>query len=386
MVNIPTPEWIKELLGETPKGEPRTPHVSVPEPETEPMPDPMPAEEYEADLAADEAEVAADVHGGSESSVETDIPADIQDEIRELAAQEAEILEELEAGQPAEGPEAAVEAEADEPEPQEPPMPPRSPRRFEFRVEAARLKAFVAHLEHLVDEAKVTANENGWYVVAVDPAHVAMVDLHLADLADSFERRDGIPERIEGDIDFGIDLTKLKEILRLARKDDVVRVILDLPDAEDKDRITVEIGRTTRTMPALDTADMANPRVPALDLPAKLTVAANDLLEALKAAESVSDYVRLTATADGLNICAEGDVDKVSMDFRHGEQCDVEYVRGDEGKATSLFPLDYVSAFVKAAKAGPLIVQLGTDYPIRVDWDGATKGMWLLAPRIETNE
>ena len=158
----------------------------------------------------------------------------------------------------------------------------------------------------------------------------------------------------------------------------------DLPDAEDHDRITVEVGRLTRTMPALDTHDLADPKVPVLNLPAKLTVSADDILDALKACEAVSDHVRLTATRDGLRVLAEGDTDHVSMEFRHGERCDVEYIRGDEGQATSLFPLDYLASFLKSVKTGPLVVQLGTDYPIRVDWDGATKGTYLCAPRIET--
>ena len=61
---------------------------------------------------------------------------------------------------------------------------------------------------------------------------------------------------------------------------------------------------------------------------------------------------------------------------------EVEYVRGDG--ATSLFPLDYLAAFVKSVKTQSLVVQLGTDYPIRMDWDGATKGTYLCGPRIET--
>ncbi len=362
MVNIPTPEWIKELLGPTPKVEPSE---LVSEPET----------------------------------ATTDVPEDVQDEICGLAAAEAEALvieppeeipeeealpevpEGFEGDDQGEETETEPEAEIEEPEPQEPPKPPRIPRRFEFAVKASSLKAFLAHLEHLVDEAKVHATRDGWHVLAVDPAHVAMVDLILTDLLDAFERVRGTNalRPVEEDVAFGIDLTKMKEVLRLAKKDDTVRVIVDLPDAEDKDRITVEIGRTTRTMAAIDTADIADPKVPALNLPAKLTVAAEDLLEAVKAAESISDHVRLTATRDGLNVTAEGDVDKVSLNIA----VEVEYIQGEEGKATSLFPLDYFSAFVKAAKAGPLVLRLGTDYPVRVDWDGATKGTYLLAPRIE---
>ena len=363
---MPTPEWIRELLADAARPPPVA-SVNEPEPANEPV-------------------------------AETDVPEDLQEEIRAAAAAEAALVEtpepevenvdiaetETEAVELEEGavPEDA-EAGEDEQEPPEPPKEPRPARRFEFRVGAAPLKAFVALLEPLADEVKVTANESGWHVKAVDPAHVAMVDLTLAELPSAFERRAGVLERIADDVVFGLDLTKMKEILRLAKKDDAVAFVLDLPDAEDQDRITLEIGRTKRTMAAVDTTDMADPKVPGLNLPAKLTVAMKDLLEAVKAAESVSDHARLTATREGLNVTAEGDVDKVSLDL----EASVDYVQGEEGRATSLFPLDYLAAFVKAvreAKVEELVVQLGTDYPIRVDWDGAVKGTYLCAPRIET--
>ncbi len=352
VVNIPTPEWMKELLA-TPKAAAES-HVSVPEPEPP----------------------------------ETSVPEDVQNEIRELASQEAATVEvvpedlEPTAEETEAEAEAELEAETEEQEPQEPQTPPRPPRRFEFSVEAATIKAFVAQLEHLVDEVRVHVTRDGWHVLAVDPAHVAMVDLRV-DRIDGSERRDDVLGRIEGEVEFGLDLTKMKEVLRLAKKDDTVHIVVDLPDAEDKDRITVEVGHATRTIATIDTADLADPRVPALNLPAKVTMAAEDLLEAMKALESVTDHVRLSVTRDGLTVLGEGDVDKVSLDFRHGEQCEVE-MTGD--RHTSLFPLDYFQAFLKVVKAEQLVLRLGTDYPVRADWDGATKGTYLLAPRIEESE
>ena len=266
---------------------------------------------------------------------------------------------------------------------------PRPPRRFEFSAKAPSLKAFVAELEPLTDEVTVVANDAGWHVTAVDPAHVAMIELHPPDLIDCFERVLGTNtlERVPEDIRFGLDLVKLKDVLKAAKKDDAVYMVMDLPDGDDKDRITVDVGRTKRTMPAIDTAGMADPTFPPLDLPARFTVRTQEILEAVRACEAVSDHVRLTVSRDNLNVLAEGDTDKVSLDLA----VDVAYVKTDGGTATSLFPLDYLGKFVKAVgprggKVEALTVQLGTDLPIRVDWDGATKGTWLCAPRIETTE
>ncbi len=323
------------------------------------------------------------------------VPQDVQDPVEiELAAQEAQVLEpedpEVDLEPLTEEEEAELEEDSQEPPVEgtpEPPKEPRPPRRFEFALKASDLKAFVALLDHVTDEAKVIANKDGWHVRAVDPAHVALIETHVPDLIDCFERVCSTKslERIDGDIAFGLDLPKMKEILRLAKKDDVVNLGVDLPDAEGKDRITVETGRTTRTMSAIDTEGMADPKLPALNLTARLTVAVADLLEAVRAAEDITDHVRLTVTESGLNVLGEGEVDKMSMDL----PADVAYVQGDGGKATSMYPLDHLARFLKAVKAArieSLVVQLGTDLPIRVDWDGPVKGTWMCAPRIEADE
>lgn len=323
------------------------------------------------------------------------VPQDVQDPVEvELAAQEAQVLEpevpEVDLDELTAEEEADLEEDSQEPPEEgtpEPPKEPRPPRRFEFALKASDLKAFVALLDHMTDEAKVVANQDGWHVRAVDPAHVAMIETHVPDLIDCFERVYSTKslERIEGDVAFGLDLPKMKEILRLVKKDAVVSMDVDLPDLEDKDRITVETGRTTRTMSSIDTEGMSDPKLPALNLTARLTVAVADLIEAVKAAEDITDHVRLTVTKSGLNVLGEGEVDKMSMDL----PADVAYVQGEEGKATSLYPLDYLAKFLKAVRAARienLVVQLGTDLPIRVDWDGAVKGTWLCAPRIEADE
>ena len=113
-------------------------------------------------------------------------------------------------------------------------------------------------------------------------------------------------------------------------------------------------------------------------------IAAVDLLEATKALESITDHVRLTVTREGLTVLGEGDVDKASLVFRPADGCEVE-MNGDE-RHTSLFPLDYLQAFLKSVKSEKLVLRLGTDYPVRADWDGTTRGTYLLAPRIENTE
>jgi proliferating cell nuclear antigen len=332
-------------------------------------------------------------------ALETDVPEDVQNEIRALAAAEAdalvveeppeETLHEEEPPEDVEGEgeafEADVQAEEAEEPLQEPPTPPRPPRRFEFAFRAEPLKAFLGQVAQLVDEAKLVANREGWHVRAVDAAHVALIDVHLTDVADALERVDGTPQSLREDVAFGVDVEKLFALVKKAKKDDIVRIAADLPNASGKDELTVEMGGMTRTMAPIDIADLADPRIPGLTLPATIEMGAADLLLAAKAAEDVSDHLRLTVTRDGLTVSAEGDVDKVSIDFRRGENVEVEF-QGSEEAYSSLFALDYLISFLKTVKHETLVLRLGTDFPVRVDWVGTTRGTYLCAPRIETPE
>ena len=325
----------------------------------------------------------------SARETETDIPKDVQDQIYALAAADAEMLgleakpedirvEDLEADN--EAFEAGTESTNELPP--EPPKPPRPARRCEFVAKAGPLRTFLAQVAHLVDEAKIVATRDAWHVLAVDPAHVALIDVRLEGI-DASERTDEKHRSIEDEVAFGVDLEKLLALAKKAKKDDAVRLTADLPNEADKDELTVEIGGMRRTMAAVDTADMSDPKVPTLSLPATIEVSAAALLKAAKACEDVTDHVRLTATRDSLNVSGEGDVDKVSMDLPRGAETFVE-IGGAEDRYTSLFPLDYLLAFLKVVKdEGKLALRLGTDYPVRVDWDGVTKGTYLLAPRIE---
>ncbi len=329
-------------------------------------------------------------------AIETDVPEDVQDEVRALAAAEAETLafeeppeetfDEEDPSKSLEAEDAVSEAEApdegSEEPPEEPPTPARTPRRFEFAFRAAPLRAFLAQVAQLADEAKVIANGEGWHIRAVDAAHVALIDVHLTDAVDVLERLHGAPQAITADVAFGVDVEKLLALVKKAKKDDVVRIAAELPNALDRDELAVELGGMTRTMAPIDTADLSDPRIPVLNLPAKVELAAADLLNAAKAAEDVSDHVRLSVTGDGLTVRAEGDVDNVSIDFRQGENVEVQ-IQGPEDSYSSLFPLDYLTAFLKTVKGEALVLCLGTDYPVRVDWDGTTKGTYLCAPRIE---
>ena len=243
---------------------------------------------------------------------------------------------------------------------------------FEAKVKADVLKEVVDVVSTLVDEAKFNVGKDAVSVKAVDPAHVAMVDLALDRSA--FEQY----KAEEGEL--GIDMDKMKEILRLAKGGEVISLAHD----EEKNRLVVAVGNTTRRMSLVDTAGMSDPKVPSLSLPAKVTIRTDELRQGIRASESISDHIALKASSAGFEIVSEGDTDTVShavpKDLLEELQC--------KDAVRSLFPLDYFSNMVKAISSAPSVtLYLGSDYPVKLEFKiagGKGDVRYLLAPRIES--
>jgi len=245
---------------------------------------------------------------------------------------------------------------------------------FQAKARAEILKEVVNVVSTLVDEAKFSMNNDGLSLKAVDPAHVAMVDLSL--------QKDAFDEFKADESEIGIDIDKLGQFLRLAKAGDAV----DLKHDEEKNRLNIVAGDLTRRMSLIDTTGMSDPKVPSLNLPATVTVRADDLMQGIRASETVSDHIALTASEDGFEMTCEGDMDQVH--WKKAKK-DLEALEAP-GKVRSLFPLEYFSNMLKAVTPGSSVtMHLGNDYPVRMEFKiagGKGDVRYLLAPRIESGD
>ncbi|MCJ2520488.1 MAG: DNA polymerase sliding clamp [Candidatus Thermoplasmatota archaeon] len=243
---------------------------------------------------------------------------------------------------------------------------------FSAKIKSEVLREITDVISTLVDEAKFNISPDSLSVRAVDPAHVAMVDMSVDKAAFEEYKAD------EGEL--GIDLDKIKEVLRLARSGDVISLDHD----EDRNRLVVHVGNITRQMSLVDTAGMSDPKVPNLDLPAKIVLRTNEMRQGIKASESVSDHIALVAHSDGFEMISEGDADTVRLDLPKDLLDELQC----KEKVRSLFPLDYFSNMVKAISGtSTLTIHLGNDYPVRMEFTFAGengRATYLLAPRIES--
>ncbi len=234
------------------------------------------------------------------------------------------------------------------------------------------LKELVEIVGTIVDEVKINLDENGLSLKAVDPAHVAMVDLTL--------KSEGFESYEANETELGLNLNKIDQFLKLAGSGDIIKIVHD----EEDNRLTMNVRNITQKMPLLDTAGMTDPNVPSLDLPISLRIKGEHLLNGVKASENISDHISITANPDGFEIFSEEDENEVEMSLGEDE---LEELSASE-EVRSLFALDYFSDMVKCVSRDTILaIELGADYPIKIQFDfaeGNGNVRYLLAPRIES--
>jgi len=243
---------------------------------------------------------------------------------------------------------------------------------FQVKVKANVLKDLIDVTSPLVNEVKLNITKDSISLRAVDPAHVAMVDLSIN--SDAFE------DYKAEDLELGIDMDKFAGIMRLAGSDDDIFMEFD----QKQNRLIIKIGNLVRKMALIDTAGMPDPKMPTLELPGKVTLRASELNKGIKASESISDHLAITMKKDSFQLYAEGDTDTVDLTIPKDLLVDLTAT----SKIKSLFSIDYFSNMIKSVKANEdVTIFLGNDNPTRVEFDVAqSKGhvTYLLAPRIES--
>lgn len=243
---------------------------------------------------------------------------------------------------------------------------------FNAKVKSEVLKGIIDVTSPLVNEVKFNINSKGIFLRAVDPAHVAMIDLNIDKKA--FE------EYKADDMELGVDMDKLAGIMRLSTSGDIVTLDYD----ETANRLIIKIGNLVRKMSLIDTAGMPDPKMPNLNLPAKAILKASEINRGVKASEAVSDHLAVIVNKDNFEMFAEGDTDTVNLKLP--KDLLVELTSDNHYK--SLFSIDYFSNMIKPVKGDDdVTIYIGNDNPIKLEFNIANnKGhvKYLLAPRIES--
>jgi proliferating cell nuclear antigen len=242
---------------------------------------------------------------------------------------------------------------------------------FKAKLRMEVLRELVEVISTLVTEVKLTVSKEGIDVKAVDPSHVAMLVLKLNKSA--FEEFTGEATEI------GVDVEKLKEVLRLSKPGD----LLDLQYDGGKNRLVVRAGKVTRAMSVVDPAGITDPKVPSVTPPGIAVVKMEELRQGIRGSESISDHVTLTLDPDGFTMFSEGETDRVDMRLPKDGLSKLEA----KEVVKSMYPLDFFSSMVKSITTSEdVTLHVGNEYPLKIDFQlagGKGEGRFLLAPRVE---
>jgi proliferating cell nuclear antigen len=172
-------------------------------------------------------------------------------------------------------------------------------------AEPGYLKDSIAVISELVNEARFKITPNAMELIAMDPANVAMVVFKL--LSSCFTEYD-----IQKDIEIGINLSNLKQILRRAKPNDTLTLTL-LED--NKLQITLKSNAIrTFSLPIIELEEK-DQKVPSLKFPVHIKTSCKMFDDAIADADIVSESVTLSAEKDKLFITAEGDLSKAHVEI-----------------------------------------------------------------------
>lgn len=236
-------------------------------------------------------------------------------------------------------------------------------------------KNIIESVSTLVEEGVFMVDPSGVRLRAMDPSRVAMVDMELPKAAfESFECSAETP--------VGVNFEDLKNIMKRAGSSEK----LELEKGDEEARLKIRYrGKTSRmfSLPLLDLSK-DEPSAPRIPFNVTIKTPASTLSEAIKDAEVVSEFVKITVEEGQLRIGGSGDRGEVDVVItkESGELLSMEM----KEPAHALYSLTYLSKMMVASSLSEIAsLMFSTDMPLRLDFSLVSGGkiVFYLAPRME---
>ena len=241
-------------------------------------------------------------------------------------------------------------------------------------AEPKYLKESISIISDLVNEARFKINKDAIELVAMDPANVAMVIFRL--LSSCFTEYD-----VKKDVEIGINLSNLKQILRRANPNDTLSLELD---PNNKLKITLKgVSNRTFSLPIIELEEKEQ-KIPDLKFPVTIKIVPSLLNEAVEDADIVAESVSFIGKPGKFTIYAEGDLSQAKIDINESDSTKINIEGQDTIKAK--YSIEYLKKMVNSSKlADDLTIQFNKDYPLKLDYKTVDKVMlsFILAPRVE---
>jgi proliferating cell nuclear antigen len=240
---------------------------------------------------------------------------------------------------------------------------------------ATEWRAVSAAIKTLVEEATFEANGEGLSFRAMDPSHVALVDLAWPNSG---------WEKFECDKPFKFSL-RVEDLVKLIGRSDAKDSVEISSSDEEAIKVKFTNGYKREFEVHLIESSAAAAPLPKLEFTTKSTLTKSIFEKVLSDINVVSDQVTIQASKDKLTFSGKSDVGKASIDLQKGDADVLELQVGAEDKAT--YSIDYLLNISKAmsSTADTITCQFSTKKPVKLEMklnDQGARVHYFLAPRI----
>jgi proliferating cell nuclear antigen len=239
-------------------------------------------------------------------------------------------------------------------------------------------KAIAAAIKTLVEEATFDATNEGLTFRAMDPSHVALVDLVLPN--SSFEK-------FETDKPFKFSL-RVEDFVKLIGRADA-KDSLEISSTEE-DAISLKFQNRYKrefTIHLIESSGGPAP-LPKLEFDVKATITKSMFEKLLGDISAVADQVTIEATKEKLSFSGKSDIGKAAITLAKSDADILEMQAKLDSKAT--YSVDYLASIVKTAGSATdtIVMELSNKKPIKLLFklndQGATL-TYFLAPRVSSD-
>ncbi len=240
---------------------------------------------------------------------------------------------------------------------------------------AVEWKAISAAVKTLVEEATFEATTEGLTFRAMDPSHVALVDLQYPSSA---------WEKYECDKPFKFSL-RVEDFVKLVGRSETKDSIEISSTDEDTIMMRFMNGYKREFMMHLIETSMGTAPLPKLEFDTRITMTKNIFEKVLSDISVVSDQVTIHALKETLSFSGKSDVGAASIQLDKNGADILELRVNAESRAT--YNIDYLLGITKAVggASDTLLCEFSTKKPVKLEFALNKLGSrihYFLAPRV----
>lgn len=248
---------------------------------------------------------------------------------------------------------------------------------FKAVISDAKLfRNIISAVSTLVEEANLDLDPEGLEVRAMDPSHVAMVDLDLP--RDAFQEYE-CPQSVT--IRLGLD--GLIKLLKRAKANEKVMITYNMETKKIELTVRNEVKKEF-IISTLEAVEEKTP-TPKITFKSRVKMTSASLREIIDDAQAIGDSIIFETTPEKLIVLVEGELNSAKFELDKNSPAVVEFTAEEPSKAS--FNLTYLADMVRAGASSSEILNLefSTNMPLKLEFPLPQSGSlsYYLAPRIE---